>query len=453
MKTYPDLIDQYNVYRKDKTIITKTKQVRKIKSKTITEKDLKHHVEGKTTIAFRYQYFTNLFSLDLDKPKNEREQLTFFDSKSNISALYQIVISKLGIPSLVYQSHETGGLHCYYKLTERYPFELVKIYLNALFGKLRNVEILPTPRRLLRFVFDKRNGGNILEPQTLKVIKVMQGNEYLQMKNRTKEAPEHRVEELFNDNLLNRYREHIFSFSARTRRRNADQNIRFLKYHQKYLSTLKNGTTNEYIADICFNGYCNQVAKEIIVEQVIQDFQTRYIVIDRDTTPKRIRERVLSHYRRLAKQNILLENRKRKQTEYEAKLLKKVYPIIKKIIAKIGIKFIGDPKNQRKEDVTKKSRSLKNYLYELLRWKEYILGLSIDECLMMETQYQYFYHRVKRRKLIPIPTAIIEKWYKRYHIVMPILINHHLITIDVKYYNPYIEKQYNQSLIGHSQLY
>ena len=104
--------------------------------------------------------------------------------------------------------------------------------MNALFGKLRNVEILPTPRLLLRFVFDKRNGGNILEPQTLKVIKVMQGNEYLQMKNRTKEAPEHRVEELFNDNLLNRYREHIFSFFSENETKNSDQNIRFLKYHQ-----------------------------------------------------------------------------------------------------------------------------------------------------------------------------------------------------------------------------
>ena len=161
----------------------------------------------------------------------------------------------------------------------------------------------------------------------------------------------------------------------------------------------------------------------------------------------------MSHYRRLAKQNILLENRKRKQTEYRGKIIKKGLPIIKKIIAKIGIKFIGDPKNQRKEDVTKKSRSLKNYLYELLRWKEYILGLSIDECLMMETQYQYFYHRVKRRKLIPIPTAIIEKWYKRYHIVMPILINHHLITIDVKYYNPYIEKTIQSITYRTLQLY
>ena len=371
---YKDLNKQYSVYGKDKTIITKTKRVRKIKNKTITERDLKNHVEGKTTIAYRYQYFTNIFSLDLDKPKNERDQQTLFEPKSNIAVLYQTVIAKLGIPSLVYQSHKTGGLHCYYKLTNQYPFELVKIHLNSIFGKFRNVEILPTPKRSLRFVFDKRNGGNILDPHTLKAIKVTKGNEYLQVKKRTQEAPEHRVEELFNDNLLNRYRENIFSFSAIARRRNADQNIRFLKYHNHYLSTLKNGNTNEYISDICFNGYCNQVDKEIIIEHIVQDFQTNYIVIDHDTTPKRIRQRVLSHYRRLAKQNILLENRRRKDAKLKAELFKKVYPIIQKTVNQIGIDFIGDPKYQRKEDVTKKSRSLQYYLYELLKWKEYILN-------------------------------------------------------------------------------
>ena len=36
--------------------------------------------------------------------------------------------------------------------------------------------------------------------------------------------------------------------------------------------------------------------------------------------------------------------------------------------------------------------------------------------MMMETQYQYFFNRVKRKKLIPVPKIILEKWYSRYWI-------------------------------------
>ena len=281
------------------------------------------------------------------------------------------------------------------------------------------------------------------------MIKVLKGNEYLHVKKRTNEAPSHRVEELLNDNLLNRYREDIFSHSAKARRLTATRNTRFLKHHQKYLEELKNGTTNEYIENICFNGYCNRVEKETIVEQILQDFQTRYIINDHDTTPKRIRERVLSHYRRLGRANILIENRRRKAKKEREKLFNELYPIIKKVVETIGKEFWGDESKQEKRYITRKRRSLKSYLYELLKWKQYIQSLTYDEAMMMETQYQYFFNRVKRKKLIPVPKIILEKWYSRYWIIMPILIKYNFISVNIKYYNPYIEKQYDKSLIGH----
>ena len=178
-------------------------------------------------------------------------------------------------------------------------------------------------------------------------------------------------------------------------------------------------------------------------------FQIRYILTDHDTTPKRIRERVNSHYRRLARVNLLVENRRRKIKKEREKLFNELYPIIKKVVEIIGLDFIGDEKKQRKEDATKKRRSLKRYLYELLKWKQYIQSLTYDEAMMMDIQYQYFFNRVKRKKLIPLPWMISKQWYFRCHLINDVLIKHKLILVNIKYYNPHIEKQHDKSLIGH----
>ncbi|MDA7994376.1 MAG: hypothetical protein MPJ25_15215, partial [Pirellulales bacterium] len=187
------LKSQYNVYSQEKYKNFDNGNTRKLNNQTITEADLKKHTIGKHSLSYKIDLFSNIFGLDLDvKGQFLSENLR----SRELVALLEIIIINLGKePSIAFKSRFKGGIHCYYKLEKKYPFNLIGDNLRRIFKDYRAIEILPTCNKPLRFPLDHRNGGMIVD-RDLNPIKPSQDN-YTFLREKTAEATTYNFNELF----------------------------------------------------------------------------------------------------------------------------------------------------------------------------------------------------------------------------------------------------------------
>lgn len=399
----PLLQDQYNVYRNNKFHNLDDGSFRKVPG-YISENNLEGHTEGKVSLSYTNTLFVNIFGLDLDvKGRFLTDQIR----AKNLEALLNIIIIQLGCdPSIIFKSRDKGGIHCYYKLEKTYPFQLIGIHLREKFNEHKNIEILPTPTKPLRFPFDHRNGGLILNRE-LKPVKAGTQNNYQFLKKYTQEAPVYNFHELVGLPLIITN----FILDAKTKAQKTQNAKNVIRFH-KYLNKLKpiQGQTNEYIGDMAFNGVCNKMPARVVIDIVCRELDVHGLYRDFDTSRKRITERVESHYKRLQRKDMLQALKEKKDRELDKKqliLYNEIEKRVDKIFDEVFSEFVKMPLRKdahelRKQDITKRKNSLRKFLTKLLEWERYIRSLTNVERSVISYRYNGFY-RFTQKGATPLP--------------------------------------------------
>lgn len=448
----PDLIkNQLNTFTDGMIRFFDKGNVKTLKRKLL-ERDIISHCNGIRSYGFKYHFFTDFFSLDLDAHDN-----LLGSREKQLANLYEIVKKKLGIPSFVAKTKTEGGYHCYFKLEQIYSFPLLERDLKAIFKGHPNIEILPTNKKFMRLPFDYRNGGHLLDPTNLKPIRVLHDkeckNNYIFLRNHLKTVKVHDSRILFNSNLLNRYGRKINHQNLSKAKSDTLKAVRFLKEQEKIKKEhLRQGSTNEYLSKTAFNGSCNGIDIKTLTEQVISDFSELNIKKDKDTSDKRIEQRLKSFYRKIKSQgsiNTYREEKAKKSKEQQETLFNELKPTVDKIVKNCKELVIKD--RRKKNQVLK---SFEKFIYELLKWNKYISNLTHEEAIIFDTNYKYFYHSVKKKKIIPLPYELIKNWYQKDpYLFIRILESKGYLKLGRKFFNPIEIKKVDNEIIGNSNYF
>ncbi|MDA7994590.1 MAG: hypothetical protein MPJ25_16300, partial [Pirellulales bacterium] len=101
----------------------------------------------------------------------------------------------------------------------------------------------------------------------------------------------------------------------------------------------------------------------------------------------------------------------------------------------------------RKQDFTKRRRSLRKFLRELLKWEDYIKSLTNYERQVLECHYKNFFFYTKKG-YTPLPRNLMRNWYEYYYLIIPILTCHGHLRLEKGYFNPFEAKEYHSEIIG-----
>ena len=282
-----------------------------------------------------------------------------------------------------------------------------------------------------------KRGGYILEPQTLKILKHpndLTGSNWLN--DIIKKAKIYSFTELFQDTPESVIVKHYKSRQAITLIKAID------RIESTGFGTPKQGETNSFIGNVVWEFYRAGIKQaDIIQDKIAELFRSHEIRTKPDTEGRGLYARIKSHLKRMEKNKksgLYIENYKK----HLPGLFDQNHAIA---IAEWLSSQFGLSKPIR--------NSMVKFIYELIQWENYIRGLTLEQTILLDVQYKYFYHRVKNQKLTPLPYKLLQRWNQRYFILIEYLKQAGIITREVKYYNPATAKLYSENLQGTCNYY
>ena len=408
-----------------------------------THQNIKSHLVGIATYQYYLKYTSDLIGFDIDLHEKYFNEDFKMIKRLN---LYHYITDILGPPSLIFQSSDSKGLHLYYKIDIRLPFEILK---NGILKKMKtttkqlkvkSIEILPTPTKALRLPYAIKNGGALLN-EDLKYICEPTSENAEKVVDYILKANVYSYYDLFNSppEISNIW---VKQVTKKKQLDNYRQVNRFDKYMKQIEPEIFNGNTNGAIEKLCFNCYTNNFTEEQALYKIQNIFDEKNIVIDSDTKEKRLKQRISSHYVRLRKQKKTAAKTYKKPNRdlFQDVMIDNIIDeILKRKIKTKFTKSFYDPKLTRYK--TRKIKTLKNFLNRLYGWTEYIKNISEYERQIMNYQYNFFYYYT-RRGFTPLPKTLLENWNDRYNEIIEVLKEINLIEVKQKFYNPFEAKKY-----------
>jgi len=320
------------------------------------------------------------FSIDIDDYKKGQQ---WQKPSAVVVNKYSEAVKRLyhNLPTFVVQSLH-GGLHPYWFLTQRLLSKVLQIVGRQQLKELR-VEILPTPKHSLRIPSKRR----FLDPETLEPINFSQtkmrryqpyllfNSDYLSASLREQLASENRV---FTDRL---------------------RSVRTVEKVEELYTPIMPGYSNV--------PYCKIVTSHFNADFTEQESFERFMTIlwrsgyrGELLNPHRLKQRIKSSYRTLAKEGLFSVWQPKVQNELEItdilfiENLMKVQPFAKQ-----------------------REKHIKHFLEKLCRWVNYHDDVFKDKEEFAWWSYvqQPKYATCRNAGLYPLPSAMMRPWNKRYN--------------------------------------
>jgi hypothetical protein len=431
---YPEF---FRIFRNKKIVKTSHGWREPKRNKYLTDNNIYNTLIGVKVYGWFLRYSADVFSIDIDLHKNYLS--TAIKAHDRIQK-YNYITERLGIPSLLFQSSTSGGLHVYYKIDQLVYYkillnEIYKIFnTNSSQFKMKGFEVRPTPSQGIRIPHAVKGGGMILDPETLHPV-ILTGLDNLQQK--ISEARIYSFSEIFDtvpeiQNIWIKQKTQLGQF------RNYQKIERLRKYEQRILPLIQ-GQTNEQIEKLSFNCYANKLDSQEAYYMIEDLLQGSRINLHLDTQGEGLKKRIECHYVRFKKNNTGILNNKYKKPE----------PAMVDLFQEVTVRSITD-RICAKRNLTHKGsvNRLRNFVNELYRWTNYIKKLSKEESIIAGYQYRYFYYLTKVKKWTPLPKVLLKKWNGRSNQIMDILKQEKIIELKRKAFNPYKIKRYNPAIQG-----
>jgi len=425
-----DFSNYFNIFRNKK--IHKTPAGWLFQENYLTDRNILDTViKSRALYGYFLKYSTDIFCIDVDL----HETFNSPELKTHVRLQrYKFVVDKIGKPSLVFISSYSGGLHLYYKLSQKVFYKIIHKDLLDLFNMTEpelsraGYDILPTPNRAIRLPHAVKEGGALLDTETLRPIVV---KDMEQLTSELLQSNTYDYIEIFNDipkiqnSWLNRdTRKQYKNYLRFNRGRKTEKDI--LPFIQK--------NTNKQLEQLCFNYFVNGITRQEATILIETHLQNSGIDIDYDLTGKRLDKRIKNHYARYKrnKAGILFKPKPRQKPEKDLFQDSRIDSIVTRICTEQSITHKGS--------ISRITRFL-NRLYE---WTEHIKSLPEAQRITLTYHYKYFYHFTKIKKWIPLPYALLRNWNGKYLEIIPILQTAGILTLARKYFNPYkIKTKYN----------
>lgn len=411
--------------------------------------DIVNHFNGNAILAYVITNSTDIFCFDIDLHGN------YLNSEiKNLIKInrYNYITERFGAPSLIFQSSKSGGLHLYYKIDHKIYFEILKAEilkrLNITESELnkKGIEIRPTPKNALRLPYAIRDGGAILNYDLKYLFEPTAAN--------AKKAIDFIISQTAYDynNLFDGAPELSDIWLRQKTKKKQFENYRLLnrleKYESAYIPELIQGNTNRPICNIIANCFFNGLNQDQCLIRLDNILDKSNISRNKDTSSNRLSQRIESEYKRLSKNNInKLNNSYTRDNNKTIDLFQEIK--IDEVIRKLCIHMWPIGSKARKEDITKKKNTMKKFLNNLYRWKNYIDNLSEYDRQVINLKYQYFYWNTKKYKLTPLPKSLLRKWsYSGYYSIIKDLQKIGVLKLRRKYFNPFKAKLFHSDIKG-----
>lgn len=366
--------------------------------KYLTNKKIWSHVTGLAIFGYFLNYATDIFAFDIDNHIQGRELY------SNIGLLtkYNYLVKQFGRPSIVFRSSDSKGLHCYYKLQEKYPFIVIQqAVLNQIRKLPAGIDFRPSPDAGIRLPFAKKEGGLLLDSETLKPINDI---DYSGMIEKLVATKRRHFVEIFNSNPS--------AFILKHKSKKAQyKNYKALKKFELLEADIfpiveGEGNRNEKLERLAFAYHCAGMDAQEGTQRIL-----RHITgIGRDYQQHRIEKQLECHYKRYEKRSGELKaestkaNIKRADRQLDLFLQNKINRFVK-----------ASPFS------TKRQAGFRRFMIELYNWTDYIKSMSNQDRVYYNFLYPYFWHNTKRRSLIPLPQNLMQGWNKRHNEIIDYL--------------------------------
>jgi hypothetical protein len=438
MNAVKGISETFNIFRSSRHKMLNGGQWIKNK-KHITDSDIYKHLTGYHVIAYCLKYYTDIFGIDIDLHGNYlndqiKEQERMFK--------YNLVCDKLGYPSLLFRSSDTGGLHCYWRLNEKILHRVIHSTLLDLFGNdLKYFEVLPTPSKPLALPYAKKRKGTILDPVTLKPLLQNETHDLKQVVDNIINSEIRHPTEVFQrslkiDNIF------IKNVSIQERVKNYNRVVRLEKHLKQIIPLFKQGNTNDAIEKAAFNCYINKYTVEQAATHITGLLLENNVELKADTKERSILSRVKAHYNRYKEQKI----------KPSMKVRHNDLDFIEQSTLDYNISHVLEVNN-----ITHKStiKAITRFTKHLFIWNRYITGLNEYDRNVLNYYYAYFYVNTKFKKLVPIPRTIMETWSNRnsYQSMMQLLLSANIIQLEKDYINPVHLKVINPYIKGICRYY
>lgn len=407
-------INYFNLYRR--------KYTEKFNNQWITKeqylKDLQiyNHIIGKSVIGYFLTYAADIFGFDIDNhSQKEKGKLNLFEQDILLLAKYNFLINHFGLPAVVFRSSSNNGLHCYYKLESKYPFIVIQQTIKNKLDRLpKGFEILPTTEHSLRLPFAIKEGGLLLDDQTLQPIKIITLNNLVEI---LETADKKHFSEIFDCYPSQ------FLLKAKTKRKQYKnlQALKRLEIIEQKLFPIQQGASerNEKLERLAYAYYCTGLDTQEASGRIRDNMRG----IGLDYQQERIEKQLACHFERFERNKVKYRTQERiikRERQLDLFLEQK----------------INDFVNQRVfSNNTKSLNSLRHFLIELYNWKAYITGLSNSDRIYLDFVYPYFWHNTKNKGLIPLPRVLLIKWYQHYWKILNFLKSKGIVELKQQYSN------------------
>ena len=397
--------EYFSIYRSKKYYKPDNQEKWLFSDHYLTDTNIQDHLSGLDLYSYLLTKSTDIFSLEIDL---HNEKLTKKQKLLRRFERYQYIVKYFGLPSLIFQSSQSMGLHCYYKINRKIFYQVLHSQvLNKLeiskseLNKL-GIEILPTPTHALRLPYALKEGGAILDydlkymfpPTKENIPKLIQA---------IVNSNTYQYDDLFDSDFI--------KIDQKTRSKqfqNFTKTNRLSEYEKIILPELMQGNTNQAIEKLAFNCFINGLNVDQTFYRLNDLLENADLIRKKNTQEKLLKVRINNHFKRFERNKITFQNKKPEKVDFTKQVDLYQNETVNKLL-----KIICENQNIKHKLQIK---SIKNFLNKLYIWKHYIDNISLDDAQIMTYRYNYFYHNVKTRGLYPLPYALLTKWTDRNNI-------------------------------------
>ncbi len=366
------------------------------RKKTITYRDLASHLSGNRIIGHVCQGFVDVISRDIDA-----HGLLPGMAEDILRETYHLLCCAHSQPSMVVRTRTGGGLHCYWFLEEKVPYETLRVRLMEM---VPGVEVLPIARhdgnsgKIIRSPFCYKAGGHGLDPETLLPLPIKTRD----LENTTAailDAATHKVTLQRFLGLSQEMARAIFKNSAKK----SQKLRRGLKVSSSLLEItrdIRQGNTNNSILAMVRACRISQFNCLDTIDFISRALQSAPITIKKDTQGNTLNKRIKWLYGKCK-----VQDRQRATATLKPQPTLFTNDIATAIVERVCREFPG---------ITgRRLGTLKKFCYSLVNSVEKVRELSTKERRLIDAVYKGFYHRTVTLKQIPLPYTLFRSWTQK----------------------------------------